>query len=80
MTINISLPEEVLKFIDEEKAKMNVSRSSFIVYCVKRVIEADRIISSMPELITSVNRMTDELHDLNKANRVKSDIKGKVSK
>lgn len=70
MRLNINMDEELIKKVDEVASKMHVSRSAYIAFAVSQKIQADEMLSNMPELLQTMKLAV----ELEKARKDNSDI------
>ena len=56
MRINISLNEDLLKQIDVQAKKMNVSRSAYISNACSQKMQSDNFMNYLPGLVKAMNK------------------------
>lgn len=61
MRINITMKEQLVKKVDDVARQMGVSRSAFLAIAAARMIQSDKAIELMPELVDAVKMIVE--HD-----------------
>lgn len=71
MRINLSIPDELLKRVDESAKKLNMNRSAFVSMSITRQLESEQIINNLPSMLETFNNAIEESKQLrlNTANK-----------
>lgn len=64
MRINLSIPDELLKRVDESAKKLNMNRSAFVSMSITRQLESEQIINNLPSMLETFNNAIEESKQL----------------
>lgn len=57
MRINMLIPDDLLKQIDEKAKKLHMSRTAFIISATMRQMQQDELLYNLPELMARLERL-----------------------
>lgn len=57
MRINMNMPEELVKKVDERAKELYLSRSAFITMAVSEKLQADDVVKIMPDVLSAINNL-----------------------
>lgn len=59
MRLNITMKENLVKEIDKVAKEMGVSRSAFLAFAAARMVQNDKMVEIMPELVDAVKMIVE---------------------
>ena len=59
--VNMVIPDDFLKEIDERAANLNVNRTAFILMSLSQKFQQDDLIQRVPEMLSQMEKMEKEL-------------------
>lgn len=63
MRININMPDDLVKKVDERAKQMFVSRSAYISMAMSQKVQSDDLMDVLPEMRAKLNQLAESLHD-----------------
>lgn len=63
MRININMPDDLVKKVDERAKQMFVSRSAFISMAMSQKVQSDDLLDVLPEMRAKLNQLAESLQD-----------------
>lgn len=63
MRININMPDDLVKKVDERAKQMFVSRSAYISMAMSQKVQSDDLLDVLPEMRAKLNQLAASLHD-----------------
>lgn len=60
MRVNLSIPDELVAQIDERCRELCVNRSAYICMSMKRQMEQEKALQSLPDMLATMQRAVDE--------------------
>ena len=57
MRINMNMPEELVKKVDERAKELYLSRSAFITRAVSEKLQADDVVKIMPDVLSAITNL-----------------------
>ena len=59
--VNMIIPDDFLKEIDERAANLNVNRTAFILMSLSQKFQQDDLIQRVPEMLSQMEKMEKKL-------------------
>ena len=59
--VNMVIPDDFLKEIDERAANLNVNRTAFILMSLSQKFQQDDLIQRVPEMLSQMEKMEKKL-------------------
>lgn len=63
MRININMPDDLVKKVDERAKQMFVSRSAYISMAMSQKVQSDDLLDVLPEMRSKLNQLAESLQD-----------------
>ncbi len=63
MRININMPDDLVKKVDERAKQMFVSRSAYISMAMSQKVQSDDLLDVLPEMRAKLNQLAESLQD-----------------
>lgn len=63
MRININVPDDLVKKVDEKAKQMFVSRSAYISMAMSQKVQSDDLLDVLPEMRAKLNQLAESLQD-----------------
>lgn len=63
MRININMPDDLVKKVDERAKQMFVSRSAYISMAMSQKVLSDDLMDVLPEMRAKLSQLADSLQD-----------------
>lgn len=63
MRVNMNIPDELVKHIDEQAKSLNISRSAYVVMTMSQKVQSDIILNSMPDLKRAISAIETSIKD-----------------
>ena len=63
MRININMPDDLVKKVDERAKQMFVSRSAYISMAMSQKVQSDDLMDVLPEMRAKLNQLAESLQD-----------------
>lgn len=60
MRINMNIPDELLKKIDEKSAELYMTRTSYFIMAVTQKLQSDEVIESLPDIKNALKQIEDK--------------------
>lgn len=57
MRVNMLIPDELLKQIDEKAKSMHINRTAWVVMTLSKQLQQDYLMDNLPELIEKMNNL-----------------------